>query len=72
MRALCDIAPFSLVRVGRRFRGAYSLHNQAARTSETLVYSETTRLYIPEDSHLQIRGSETLKSHIFIIYLWFI
>jgi hypothetical protein len=36
---------------------------EAVRTSETLVYSETTRCYIPERSHLHTRRRENLKSH---------
>jgi hypothetical protein len=45
------VAPCSLVEVYQRFRG---LMMEAARTSETLVnFYQTTRRYIPEDSHLQ-------------------
>jgi hypothetical protein len=58
-----DITKCSLVGVDRRFRGAHCLHHQgnypittmmmeAVRTSETLVYSETTQRYIPEGSNL--------------------
>jgi hypothetical protein len=32
---------------------------EALRTSETSVYSETTRRYIPESSHLDIVGCKT-------------
>jgi hypothetical protein len=62
MRALWDMAPWSLFEVDRHFRGAYRLHRQdyychsdeAVRTSETSVYfNETTRKYIPEGSHLR-------------------
>jgi len=34
---------------------------EAVRTSETSVYSETTRHYIPEGSHLHTRSRESLK-----------
>jgi hypothetical protein len=33
-------------------RTVIALMMEAARTSETSLYSETTRCYIPEDSHL--------------------
>jgi hypothetical protein len=67
LRAFWDIAPCSLVGVDRLFRGAYCLHRQgdygfitmmmeAVRTSETSVYfNETTRRYIPEGCHLQVK-----------------
>jgi hypothetical protein len=57
-RVVWDVAPCSLVGVDRRFGGAYCLHHQdddlvmAIRTSETSVYSETTRRYISDDSKL--------------------
>jgi hypothetical protein len=35
---------------------------EAVRTSEVLVYSETTRCCIPEGSNLHTRGCENLKS----------
>jgi hypothetical protein len=36
---------------------------EAARTSETLVnFYQTTRRYIPEDSHLRTHNRENLKS----------
>jgi hypothetical protein len=41
-----------------------TLMMEAVRTSETSVYSETTRLYIPEGSHLHTRRRENPKSHI--------
>jgi hypothetical protein len=64
IRASWDVAPCSLVGVERGFRGAYCLHHQgdelffalmmeAIRTSETSVYSETTRHYIAEGSNHQ-------------------
>jgi hypothetical protein len=54
---------------------------EAIRTSETLVFFETTRRCIPEDSHFHTRRLTNLKSQIRIvwvignrlfIYLWFI
>jgi hypothetical protein len=49
MRAVWDIAPWNLVAVDRRFRGAYCLHQQG----ETSVYSnETTWRYIREGFYL--------------------
>jgi hypothetical protein len=36
---------------------------KAVRTSETLVYSETTQRYIPEGSNLHTRRHENPKSH---------
>jgi hypothetical protein len=52
-----DVSPCSLVKVDRRFRGAYcsiiTLMMEAVRTSETSVnFNVTTRHYIPEDSTL--------------------
>jgi hypothetical protein len=61
MTVFWDIAPFSLVEIGRRFRGVYCLHRQV-RTSETSVYfNKTTRRHFSEDYHFNIR--ENLKSH---------
>jgi hypothetical protein len=61
MTAFWDRTPCSLVKVGRRFRGEYGLHQQkrwrkngalmmdAVRTSETSVYfSETTKRYVSQ------------------------
>jgi hypothetical protein len=39
---------------------------EAARTSETLAnFYQTTRRYIPEDSHLLTHRRENLKSYFF-------
>jgi hypothetical protein len=70
-----DVAPYSLVQISRRFRGAGCLHDQdvsihplmleAAGTSETSVnFYQTTRSNNPEDSHLHTRRRENLKSHL--------
>jgi hypothetical protein len=40
-----------------------ALMMEAVRTSETSVYNETTRRYIPESCHLHTRHGENLKSH---------
>jgi hypothetical protein len=48
VRAFWDIAPCSHG-VDRCLRG---LMMEAVRTSETLIYSETTWRYIPDGSHL--------------------
>jgi hypothetical protein len=37
---------------------------EEVRTSETSVYSETTRRYIPEVSNLHTRLRENLKTHV--------
>jgi hypothetical protein len=61
-RAFWDVAPCSLVRVDRRFRGAYEFITlmEAVRTSETSVFfNEITRCYITEGPYLHTR----LKSH---------
>jgi hypothetical protein len=70
MTALWDVAPYSLVVVGRRFRATYCPHHQsgvmmeAVRTTETSAcFQETTRLYIPEISHLYTRCRENLRFH---------
>jgi hypothetical protein len=53
-----DIAPCSLVKVDRRFRGAYCFRHdngEAVCMHEMSVYfNETTWRYISEGSHLQI------------------
>jgi hypothetical protein len=52
-----DVAPCSVVEVGRRFRGAnfvVALMMEAVRTSEMSVcFNEITRLYSLESCHLQ-------------------
>jgi hypothetical protein len=62
-----------LVHTDRRFRGAHCIHHQgdevlmmeAVSTCETSVnIYHTTRLSIPEDSHLYTRRREYLKSHL--------
>jgi hypothetical protein len=40
---------------------------EAVPTSETSVYFETTRRYIPEDCHFHTRRRENLKSHILLV-----
>jgi hypothetical protein len=64
------VAPCSLVEIYQRFRGPCCLHHQgdrsyeAARTPETLVnFYQTSRRYIPEDSHLHTHRRENLKSY---------
>jgi hypothetical protein len=49
---------------------AIALMMEAVSTSETLVnFYQTTRRYIPEDSHFYSRRREQLKSYmVFIIY----
>jgi hypothetical protein len=77
MTVLWDVAPCSLVKVYRRFRGVCCLHHQgdeslialiglieAASTSETSVNYQTRRRNIPEDRHLHTRRRENLKSHL--------
>jgi hypothetical protein len=54
MTAFWDTAPYSLVEVGRRFRGTYYLHHQG------YDYQSTLR-NIPEGCHLHTRGRENLK-----------
>jgi hypothetical protein len=66
MKAFWHIGPCSLAGVDRRFRSAYCLHSQGDKgecTSEMSVYSETTRCYSPESSHLRTRLCENLKTH---------
>jgi hypothetical protein len=77
IRAFWNIAPYSL-RVDRRFRSAYCLHQgdqsftaltmEAVRTSETSVYSnEITRRYIADGSNLHTRRRNNLTSRIFFV-----
>jgi hypothetical protein len=40
-----------------------TLMMEAARTSETLNFYQTTRLYNPEDSHLHTHRRENLRSY---------
>jgi hypothetical protein len=45
-------------------RASKTLANDTVRTFETSDYSETTRRYIPEGSHLYTCRRENLKSHM--------
>jgi hypothetical protein len=73
MRAFWDVAPCNIIGADRRFRNEYclvmnnnlfiTLMMEVVRTSETSVYSETTRRYIPEGYHLRTCRCENLKSH---------
>jgi hypothetical protein len=70
-----DVAPYSLVEVYRRFRGACCFHQQTGSTSKTSVnFYQTTRRNIPEDSDFHTRCRENLKSHTVhwnrLQYLW--
>jgi hypothetical protein len=73
MRVFSVVVPCSLVGIYRCFRGACCLHLQrdespmmeAVSSSETSVNSyQTTRRNNPEDSHLQTRRRENLKSRL--------
>jgi hypothetical protein len=77
-KAFCGIAPYSVVEVYRRFRGVYCLNHhrpedENTHTSETSVYFETTRSYIPEGCHhLSLRRPFfcfTCDSFIIIIFI---
>jgi hypothetical protein len=62
MLTVWNIAPYSLVEVNRRFRGAYylALIMEAVWTYETSVFfDETIRRYIPDDYHFQITNGWT-------------
>jgi hypothetical protein len=67
MTPFWDIPPCSLAEVDRRFRGAYCLQGdlimESVHTSETSVYFETTRRYIPKGCHLHISHRENVKSY---------
>jgi hypothetical protein len=58
MTAFWNIAPCSLGRTERRFRGSYCLHYQCDEYSK-----ETTRRYNGEVSHRHTRRRENLISH---------
>jgi hypothetical protein len=70
MIAFWGVAPCSLAKVDRRFRGAYCLIRaialialmvKAVRTSETsVIFCDTTRPFIPEGCHLHTRHRENL------------
>jgi hypothetical protein len=71
MTAFWDIMAYNILEVDRRFRSKYYLHHhgdetkmvEAVSTSETLAnFYETTRRYIPEDSHFRTRRRENLIS----------
>jgi hypothetical protein len=70
IRAFWDVAPCSLVGEDRRFRvrTASIRAMKAVFTSETSVYSETTRRYIPEGSNLHTRRRDNLKFHINLMF----
>jgi hypothetical protein len=65
------VAPFSLMAVRRRLRGAFAsiaVIMEAASTSETSVnFHQTVWHNNPEDSHLRIRRSEDLKSRVHLV-----
>jgi hypothetical protein len=64
IRPFWDNAPCSLVVVDRLYRGAYCLQHQADKavcTSETPIYSETTRGSTPEGSNRHIASVRTLN-----------
>jgi hypothetical protein len=63
MRAVWDIVPCSFG-VDRCF---ITLIMEAVHISETSVYSETTRRYIPDGSYLHTRRRENLISHTIIL-----
>jgi hypothetical protein len=56
MTVVWDVAPYSLVDIDRRFRGAFS-------ASIISVY-QTARCNIPVDIHIHTRRRENLKSHL--------
>jgi hypothetical protein len=59
------VAQCSLVSVYRRFVRAIARMMEAAGTSETSVtFYQATRRNNPEDSHLDTRRRENLKSHL--------
>jgi hypothetical protein len=53
MAVFWDIAPYSLVDIGRHFRGTYCLHHKGDRPETSVSIYKTTRRNIPEDSHLE-------------------
>jgi hypothetical protein len=68
MAAFWDIAPCRLVRIDRRFRGAYFIQHQG--DPETSVSNDqTARCSITEDGNLYTRRRENLKSHLQIMKL---
>jgi hypothetical protein len=73
MSVFRDIPPCSLVEVGRRFGGVYSLHHHHPDTS--VSPDETKRHSVTEDSHFNTRHRENLKSHQVVSYFntfwWF-
>jgi hypothetical protein len=65
MTIFWDVAPCSLVEVYRYLRGLIALIIKALSASETTAnLYQTTRLNIPEDSHLHTRRRENLRSHL--------
>jgi hypothetical protein len=71
-----NTAPCSLIEVDRRFIGEYCFNHQvlfialmmeAVGTSETFVYFETTRRYIPEGYHLRTHRRDNLKSYAILV-----
>jgi hypothetical protein len=65
-----DVAPYSLVKIYRPFRSAWSIASNIALMTKTLSTSETsvnfyqtTRHNFPEDSHLHFRRRENQKTH---------
>jgi hypothetical protein len=73
MTALWDFAPYTLVDIGRHFRGAccpiirviIAMMMEAISFSKTSVsIYQTTRSSIAEDSHFYTRRRENVKCHI--------
>jgi hypothetical protein len=68
MAVFWEVAPCSLVQIYRRFRGTYCLHHQgpddeALNTFEmSVLFYQTTRPNFPEESYLNSRRRENLKS----------
>jgi hypothetical protein len=74
MTAFWNSAPYSLVDVDPRFRGAYFLRHQGlmmeeVHASETPVYfNEAIERYIPEDYYVYAVRREGVKSRIAHLY----
>jgi hypothetical protein len=59
-------APYSLIEIDWRFRGAYNLHRRPDRdsTSEASINIYETRQHkSTKDGHIHTRRRENLKSH---------
>jgi hypothetical protein len=68
MTVFWDVAPCSLVKIDRRFRGAYWLHNQNGSCKHIWNFGQFTPDYAAQ-RHTRSRESLRYQPNIFILFL---